>query len=188
MKLFYMVVLSLLVGGCAAIKKGDYVTYTSNEYVFVENNFIDKSIDCVELGEMNQGGLKVRYCVGENYASALVQGFIFEHDYSSFDERFIGSTLTFKAKGVITFQCSSETKDDAPSGKEYINCMIPKSSFDLHAFIVNSESDFLGQFKAALGEQKVYYVELDSKSKSLLKKFFKEREENRREAWKKRNL
>lgn len=189
MRLFYTLTLltGLFIGGCASVQKGDHVTYVSNEYIFIENNFINKSIDCVELGKLEQG-MKLRFCVGENYASVPVQGFIFEHDYSGFDERFIGPSLSFKTNRLISVQCSSETKDDAPSGKEYVNCMVPQNSFDLYAFIINAAGDVPGQLKAALGEKKIYPLVIGEKSRSLLRQFYKERAQKSRDDWKKRAL
>lgn len=189
MRFFYMMAIGFIMGGCAPLQKGDYVTYASDEYIFVENTFVNKSIDCVELGETEEGGLRFKYCIGENYASVPVQGLLFEHDYHSFDERFIGATLGFKAKHRISMPCSSETRDDAAVfGKEYINCMVAQNSFDLYAFIVMSEGDIVGHLRAALGDQHLYSVIIDEQSRALLKKFYKEREENRREKWKKRAL
>lgn len=189
MRLFYTLALltGFFIGGCASVQKGDHVTYVSDEYIFIENNFINKSIDCVELGELEKG-MKFRFCVGENYASVPVQGFVVEHDYSGFDERFIGPSLSFKTKGLISVQCSSETKNDAPSGKEYVNCMVAQNSFDLYAFIVNAAGDVPGQLKAALGEQKIYPLVIDEKSKSLLRQFYKQRAQKSRGGWKKRAL
>jgi len=129
MRYIVLVLMSFFLFGCASkATKGEYVIYASNEYLFIHDKFINQNLECLELGEMKQGGLDVKYCVGENYASALVQGFIFEHKYSSFNERFVGATLSFKTEDVFTIQCSSETINDAPSGKEYIDCMVPKRS------------------------------------------------------------
>jgi len=187
MRLFYALLIGFFIGGCASVQKGDHVTYVSDEYIFVENNFINKSIDCVELGKLEQG-MMLKFCVGENYASVPVQGFIFEHHYSGFDERFIGPSLSFKTKSLISVQCSSETKDDASFGKEYVNCMVPQNSFDLYAFIVNAEGDVPGQLRAALGEQKIYPLVIDEKSRMLLKQFYKDRAKKSRSDWKKRAL
>ncbi len=189
MRWFVVILVSLLVLGCAPIQKGDYVTYTSRDYIFIENNFIDKSIDCIYLGRMKQGDLNVLYCSGVNYASAIVEGFIFEHEYSSYDERFFGSTLYFKANKSITFKCNSETVDDsAKSGREYINCMVPKTAFDLHYFITNSPEDILGVFRAPVGNHKVYQGVIDAKGKALLDHFHKDIRENTKTKWKKKNL
>lgn len=189
MRFFYIVAIGFIIGGCVPLQKGDYVTYVSDKYVFIENTFVNKSIDCVELGETQEGGLSVKYCVGENYASVPMQGLLFEHDYYNIDERFIGATLSFRGKHRISMPCSSETKDDAAvSGKEYINCMVPQSSFDLYAFIVMSEEDIVGQLKAALGDQHLYTAVIDEEGRALLKRFHKDREEKRRKNWKKRAL
>lgn len=187
MRLFYVLLAGFLIGGCASVQKGDYVTYVSDEYIFLENNFINKSIDCVELGELERG-MTLKFCVGENYASVPVQGFIFEHDYSGFDERLIGPSLSFKAKSLISVQCSSETRHEAPSGKEYVNCMVAQNSFDMYAFIVNAAGDVPGQLKAALGEQKIYSLVIDEKRRSLLREFYKDRAQKSRGSWKKRAL
>jgi hypothetical protein len=188
MKYIYMIVISMFLLGCAGVKKGDYVTYTSNDYLFIHDGFINRSIDCLELGKMKQGGLELKYCVGRNYASALVQGFIFEHSYKSFEERFVGSTLSFKAKHPFTIQCSSETVDDAPSGKEYINCMIPQRNFDLYLFIEGSKEDIDGQFRAAVGDKEVFHGVIDSRGKALLKTFYKELRSKNEKNWKSREL
>lgn len=189
MKYFYMFVASLLLSACTpALQKGSYVTYTSDEYVFIDNTFITRSMDCVELGEMKQGGLYVKYCVGLNYASKVVEGFVFEHEYKGFNERFVGSTLSFKTKDIFKIQCSSETKDGADSGKEYINCMIPKADFDLYTFIQNSPEDIDGEFKAAVGDTEVFKGVIGAEGKSTLKKFYEDIISKNRKDWKKRSL
>ena len=189
MRWFIVVLVSLFVLGCAPIQKGDYVTYTSQDYIFIDNSFIDKSIDCIYLGMMKQGDLNVLYCSGINYASSPVEGFIFEHEYNSYNERFFGSTLSFKTKKSITFKCNSETIDDsATSGKEYINCMIPKAVFDLHYYMMSSSEDILGVFRAPVGNHKVYYGVIDAEGKALLDQFHKDIRENTKTKWKKKKL
>ncbi len=189
MKSIYIGIVCLVLMGCSPlVHKGDYVTYTSGDYVFIKNSFIDQSIDCIELGKMKQGGMAAKYCVGVNYASQLVQGFIFEHHYDNVNERFIGATLSFKTKNTFTIQCSSETIDGESSGREYINCMVPRTSFDLYAFIVNSNRDVHGRFKAAVGDIRVYNDAIDAQGKALLHQFYKERVENNKKEWKKRTL
>jgi len=183
-----MFLLSVFFIGCAPIKKGDYVTYTSDEYLFMQDSFINQKMDCLELGKMKQGALKLKYCVGYNYASALVQGFIFEHNYKSFQNRFIGSTLTFKTKEHFTMNCLSETINDAPSGKEYINCMIPQREFPLYSFIQSSKEDINGEFRASVGDKKVFNGVIDAKGKALLKNFYKELKDKKSTQWKKRSL
>ncbi len=179
----------LLFSGCSMmIERGDYVTYTSEDYVFIQNSFIDKSIDCIELGEIQQGGMGVKYCVGENYASQFVQGFIFEHQYKSIDERLIGGTLSFQTKTLITIPCSSETIDGVHAGTEYINCMIPQKNFDLYYFIMNSKKDVNGIFQAAVGDERVYRGVIGKEGKVLLDKFYKDRRENSKIKWKRRSL
>jgi hypothetical protein len=189
MRSYFIVLLSLFVVGCAPIQKGDYVTYTSRDYIFIDNNFIDKSIDCIYLGLMKQGDLNVMYCSGVNYASLPVEGFIFEHEYNSYDERFFGSTLSFKTKKSITFKCNSETIDDsATSGREYINCMVPKAVFDLHYYMMNSVEDIHGIFRAPVGNHKVYHGVIDAEGKALLDQFHKDIRENTKTKWKKKKL
>jgi len=188
MKIVYIFLIGLVFVGCANLKTGDYVTYKSNDYLFVNDTFLSQSLDCLELGEIKQGGLDVKYCVGLNYASAVEQGFIFEHKYANFDERFVGSTLSFKTEDTFTIQCSSETIDEATSGTEYINCMVPKRYFDLYAFIIGSQDDINGQFKAAVGEKKVYDGAITSEGKKLLKSFYKALQTRDDSLWKKRSL
>lgn len=169
-------------------KKGDYVSYKSDKFIFIENSFIDQKIDCLELGETQQGGLGVKYCIGANYASQLVQGFIFEHKYESVNQRLIGATLSFQAKHVISIPCSSETVEGELSGKEYVNCMVPQKIFDMYAFIMNSNQDVQGIFKAAVGDGRVYNGVIDSEGKVLLNKFYQDRMSNRKKEWKKARL
>lgn len=189
MRWFILAFAFLFLLGCAPLQKGDYVTYTSSDYIFIENSFIDKSIDCIYLGEMKQGDLNVMYCSGVNYASSPVEGFMFEHHYNDYTERFFGSTLSFKAKKMITFNCNSETIDDsAISGREYINCMVPKVVFDHHYFIMKSSEDVHGIFRARVGNQKVYHGVIDAKGKALLDQFHKDIKENTKKKWKKREL
>jgi len=188
MKIIVMILISLMILGCVPVKKGDYVTYTSNEYIFLHNRFIDKSIDCVELGKMKEGELLVKYCVGENYASRLVQGFVFAHNYSSHEERFIGASIRFKAEKVIGFDCSSETIEGAASGMEYINCMIPTAAFDLYTFIVNSDEDVQGEFRGTLDQQNNFRGVISSEGKELLREFYKARAEGKQKGWRQRSL
>jgi len=189
MKFIVIGFLSLMLSGClSTVHKGDYVTYTSDEYIFIEDGFINKSIDCIELGEMRQGGMNAKYCVGINYASQLVQGFVFEHHYKNVSERFIGASLIFQEKEVFNIPCTSETIDGLNSGKEYINCMIAQRHFDLHAFIINSSRDIQGTFKAAVGDNKVYHGVIDKEGKALLHKFYKDRTANTKEGWKSKHL
>lgn len=189
MKYIYGFLLSVVFIGCGGVNKGDYVTYTSNDYLFVNDSFINQQMECVELGEMKQGGLDVKYCIGYNYASALVQGFVFEHSYKGYKERFIGSTLSFKTKSKFTVQCLSETIDDATSGKEYINCMIPQREFDLYYFIKNSKEDIHGQFRAPVGDREVFNGVIDAKGKAHLMEFYKELQAKKKsKKWIKRSL
>lgn len=189
MRFIYATIVCLMVLGCSPMtKKGDYVSYTSDKYVFIENSFIDQKIDCIELGEIKQGSLDVKYCVGVNYASQLVQGFMFEHDYDDVSERLIGATLSFQAKEIITIACNSETIDDARSGKEYVNCLIPQKIFDLHSFIINSDKNVQGIFKAAVGNGKVYKGVIGEDGKALLHKFYKDRITNSKKEWKSKSL
>lgn len=173
--------------GCM-VEKGDYVTYTSDEYIFVQNTFVNKQMDCIELGELKQGGMFAKYCVGENYASKLVQGFVFEHHYDNAGQRFIGSTLTFEAKNTIAIPCSSETIDGEGAGKEYINCMVPQVLFDVHAFIKHSQKDIQGTFRAAVGDSRVYEGVIRQEGKALLEQFYKDRAANTKVNWKARSL
>jgi len=188
MKYILAIFISLLFVACAGVKQGDYVTYTSEDYLFMQDAFINQQMDCIELGEMKQGGLDVKYCVGYNYASALVQGFIFKHNYQHYTERFIGSTLSFQSKKHFTMSCLSETIDDADSGKEYINCMIPQRDFDLYVFIQSSPEDINGQFKAAVGAREVFNGVIDAKGKMMLKNFYKELKTKKSSKWIKRSL
>ncbi len=187
-KILITTLVSVLVLGCAPINKGDYVTYTSDDYIFLHNGFITQSIDCIELGKMKEGDLMVKYCVGENYASRLVQGFVFEHEYMNNNERFIGASLQFKAKNLIRFDCSSETIEGATSGKEYINCMIPTAGFDLYSFIINSDEDIEGVFSGTLDGKNVLRGVISTEGKALLKKFYQERAKSSRKEWKQRSL
>jgi len=188
MKYILAISMSLLFIGCASVKQGDFVTYTSEDYLFMKDSFINQQMDCVELGEMKQGGLNAKYCVGFNYASALVQGFVFEHSYSTYKERFIGSTLSFKTKERFTMNCLSETVDGATSGKEYINCMIPQRDFDLYVFIQSSPEDINGQFRAAVGDRKVFTGVIGAEGKALLKSFYSELGTKKSSKWKNRSL
>lgn len=174
MKIIIIFVVAISFLGCSAVKVGDYVKYTSNDYIFIKNNFIEQSIDCLELGEMKDEGMEVKYCVGKNYGSHLVQGFIFEHKYTNFEERFIGARLSFKTKDIYTIQCNAETIADKKSGTEYINCMIPQRSFDIYRFIMNSKNDVDGKFSALVGNKKVYNGVIAKEGKALLKKFYQE--------------
>ena len=188
MRFVYMIFFAVLILGCAPLKKGDYVTYVSNEYLFLNDNFINRSIDCLELGEIRGGGLDVKYCVGENYGGGIVQGFMFENKYSNANERFIGSKISFKSNQVFNIQCNSETKEDSESGIEYINCMIPKRSFDIFAFIMGSNKDVHGKFSAAVGSTKVYDGVINEDGKKLLLQFYKDGAKKDKKEWKKRSL
>ena len=189
MKFIIIGVIALIFFGCSPmVQKGDYVTYTSDKFIFINNSFIDKKIDCIELGELKEGGLEVKYCVGVNYASQLVQGFIFEHEYEDISQRLIGATLSFQAKEIVTIACNSETVDGASSGKEYVNCTIPQKIFDLHAFIINSDKEVQGVFKATVGDGKVYNGIIDQDGKALLHKFYKDRFTNSKKEWKSKRL
>jgi len=174
--------------GCVKVNKGDYVKYTDSNYMFLENSFIDKSIRCLELGEMKQGGIDVKYCIGHNYASKLVQGFIFKHEYKNFNERFIGSTLSFKTRDIVTLKCTSETVADADNGVEYINCMVSKDNFDIYSFIMASKKDIQGQFRAAVGENTLYNGVIDSEGKALIKAFYVVLSSSDSNKWKKSKL
>ena len=184
---FFMMLIGLMTVGCS-VKSGDYVTYESDDYVFMENSFINKQMDCVELGELKQGGIFAKYCVGENYASQLVQGFVFEHQFNGLNRRFIGANLVFEAKKAISIPCSSETIDGQDSGKEYITCMLPRTTFDIFAFIQRAPEEIQGTFKAAVGDNRVYEGVIDQQGKALLKKFYKDRAKQDRSAWKQRSL
>ena len=189
MRFVYAVLVSLAVSGCSLlIGKGDYVTYTSDKYVFIDNSFIDKKIDCIELGEIKQGGLGVKYCAGSNYASQLVEGFVFEHQYESASQRLIGASLSFQAKQMITIPCSSETVEGETSGKEYVSCMFPQKIFDLHSFIVNSDKEIQGIFQAAVGDGRIYNGVIDNDGKALLNKFYQDRMTNNKKKWKSSRL
>ena len=188
MKLFLSVCISLFFFGCAPISKGDYVIYSSDEYLFMQDGFLDKNIKCLELGKLKDGDLNLKYCVGQNYASSLVQGFIFEHDYRNVEERFIGAKLSFEAKHLIRIPCSSEVIEHETSGKEYVNCMVPQRSFDIYNFIVNSRKEVHGEFKAPVGNMKVYRGVIDEKGKKLLIQFYEDMSKQNKVTWKKANL
>lgn len=188
MKLLLIVVISLFFMGCSILKEGDFVTYTSDKYLFVQDTFINKRMDCLELGEMKQGGLDMKFCVGYNYASQPVQGFVFKHKYETFKQRYLGSTLSFKTKSIYTIACSSETIDDSLSGIEYINCMVPKKQFDIYGFIVRSENDIHGNFRSSLGPKKVYTGVIEKKGKDLLINFYKNLQNRDSSKWKNRSL
>ncbi len=187
-KILIMTLVFLMVSGCAPVRKGDYVTYTSDDYIFLHDSFISQSMDCIELGKMKEGDLMVKYCAGENYASRLVQGFVFEHQYQNNEERFIGASLRFKAKNVVRFDCNSETIEDATSGTEYINCMIPTAGFDLYRFIINSDEDIQGIFSGTLDGKNVFKGVISTEGKALLKGFYEERAKSSRKEWKHRSL
>jgi len=188
MKLFLTLIIGLYFMGCSTLQKGDFVTYTSEKYLFVHDTFINESMDCLELGEMKQGGMEVKYCVGYNYASQPVQGFIFERSYDNLKERYIGSTLSFQTKSMYTISCSSETVDGSTSGTEYINCMVPQKQFDVYGFIVNSPNDLHGTFRSTLGTKKVYTGVIERKGKDLLIDFYKNVQSKDNSKWKKRSL
>ncbi|PHR54689.1 MAG: hypothetical protein COA44_12425 [Arcobacter sp.] len=188
MKLLLTIFISLFFIGCSTLKEGDFVTYTSDDYLFVQDNFINKSMDCLELGEMKQGGLEVKFCVGYNYASQPVQGFIFEHKYGTFKERYLGSSLSFKTKSIYTIACSSETIDGSSLGIEYINCMVPQRQFDVYRFIVTSQHDIHGVFRGTLGNKKVYKGVIGTEGKDRLINFYKNLQKKDSSKWKKRSL
>jgi len=188
MRYIGIIFITLFFIGCAGVKKGDYVTYESKDYLFINDTFLNQKMDCLELGKIQAGSFEAKYCEGENYASAPVQGFIFKHEYANFNERFVGATLSFKTKDIFTIQCSSETINEANSGVEYINCMVPKRDFDLYTFIMRSPKDITGQFKAAVGEKEVYQGVIKAKDKELLEIFHKERNRKADKAWRVRQL
>jgi len=188
MKYIYLIIFMSIFVGCSPLQKGDYVTYESSDFLFLNDHFVNRSIDCLELGEIRGGGLDVKYCIGQNYGGDLVQGFIFENHYSNVDERFIGATLNFKIEDVFSLQCNSETMDQAQSGREYINCMIPKRSIDLSALILNSKKDVHGIFKAAVGNEKVYNGVINKEGKKLLFQFYQDVQKKDKKEWKKRSL
>lgn len=188
MKFILTGLLAVFFLGCSPLSKGDYVRYTSEEYLFVQDSFLDQSVKCLELGELKQGGMKAKYCVGQNYASDLVQGFIFEHHYSSAQERFIGARLSFKTKNIYEIPCTSETVADADAGVEYINCMLPQKAFDVYAFIMNSQYNVHGRFSAAVGNRAVYDGVIDEEGKELLMKFYQDMKNKESLNWKKRRL
>ena len=174
--------------GCSPLSKGDYVRYTSEDYLFVQDNFIDQSVSCLELGEMKQGGMKAKYCLGQNYASDLVQGFIFEHHYSNAQERFIGAKLSFRTKDIYDIPCTSETVEDADAGVEYINCMLPQRAFDVYSFIMSSKHNVHGRFSAVVGNHTVYEGVITEDGKKLLEKFYKDMQKKDAIQWKKKRL
>jgi len=187
-KVLLAVFISFMFYGCAGVQKGDYVKYTSDDYLFVDDGFLDQSLNCLELGEMKQGGLHLKYCIGRNYASDLVQGFIFKHTYANERERFIGGRLTFKRKKTYSFDCASETIEGETSGTEYINCMIPRRNFDVYAFIMSSNKDVHGHFRALIGNHQAYDGVIGEEGKKLLRQFYKESENIDSSIWKERSL
>lgn len=188
MKLVLIGLIAVFFLGCSPLSKGDYVRYTSEEYLFVQDNFLDKSVRCLELGELKQGGMKAKYCLGQNYASDLVQGFIFEHHYSTPQERFIGARLSFRTKDRYYIPCASETVADANSGVEYINCMLPKKAFDVYTFIMSSQHKVHGRLSAAVGNHTVYEGVINEEGKELLIKFYQDLKKKEGLSWKKRRL
>lgn len=188
MKWILTVLFAVFFLGCSPLSKGDYVSYTSDEYLFVQDNFLDKSVRCLELGELKQGGMNAKYCLGQNYASDLVQGFIFEHHYSNPQERFIGARLSFETKNRYSIPCTSETIEDADAGIEYINCMYPQRAFDLYAFIMSSKNNVHGKFSAAVGSHTVYEGVIDEEGKELLMKFYQDMKKKDGIAWKERRF
>ncbi len=174
MKIIMMFMITMLIFGCSAVQKGDYVKYTSDEYVFVKNNFIDQNIACLELGKMDADDINVKYCVGKNYASRPVEGFVFEHYYKHNNARFIGASIQFNAKKSIRFECSSETIEGRESGKEYINCMLPKTRFDMYGFINRLPEEIEGELRSSFSRQKVYKGVISTEGRKLLKKFYEE--------------
>jgi len=188
MKLVLIGLMVFLLAGCVTAKKGDFVTYTSDKYLFVNDTFVNKKMDCLELGEMQEGGLNVKFCVGYNYASQPVQGFIFEREYSTLKERYLGSTISFQTRKLYTISCSSETLDDVTSGTEYINCMVPQRQFDLYGFLVTSKNDIHGVFRSTLGTNKVYTGVIDKKGRELLVNFYKNLQKKDSSKWKSRSL
>jgi len=188
MRLLVLIMVSIFFIGCVPVKKGDFVTYKSDKYLFVNDTFISESMDCLELGEVSAGGLDAKYCVGFNYASQPVQGFIFEHKYNSLQKRYLGSTLTFQTKYLYTISCSTETQDESSSGIEYINCMVPKRQFDIYGFIISSENDVYGAFQTTLGSKKVYNGVIDKDGKALLINFYKNLQKKDSSKWKNRSL
>lgn len=188
MKWLFAIFISVFFIGCVSTQKGDFVTYTSDKYLFVNDTFINESMDCLELGEVKQGGLDAKFCAGYNYASQPVQGFIFEHKYKRLEKRYLGSTLSFKTKSLYTISCSTETVDDATSGVEYINCMVPQRQFDVYGFIITSKNDIHGTFRTTLGSKKVYTGVIDKKGKELLINFYKNLQNKDSSKWKKSSL
>ena len=188
MKLLFTALISLLFLGCTPLQKGDYVTYTSDKYLFMQDSFVNQSMDCLELGKMKNSGLGAKFCVGYNYASNPVQGFIFEHEYANLKQRYLGSTLTFKTKNLYTIACSTETVDGSTEGKEYINCMIPQRQFDIYRFIVNSRNDVYGVFRSTLGSKKVHNGVIGEEGKAGLIKFYKNMLKKDKSKWKERSL
>jgi hypothetical protein len=84
--------------------------------------------------------------------------------------------------------CLSETVDDAPSGKEYINCMIPQRTFDLYFFIQTSPDNITGQFRAAVGDREVFIGVIDTQGKEMLKSFYKALKKKKSSKWISRSL
>ncbi len=188
MRITIMLLIGLMIWGCTPIQKGDFVSYSSDEYIFMHNRFMDKRMDCVELGKMREGELMVKYCIGKNYASQEVQGFLFEHQYKSHEERFIGAYVQFKADKPIRFKCSSETIEGAASGTEYVNCMLPTLGFDMYGFIINSNENVEGEFSGTLDQKNVFRGVISAEGKELLKAFHKARVEGKKAEWKKGSL
>jgi len=188
MKIYIAVLVGLAFWGCSPVSKGDYVTYTSNDYLFIQDGFINQSMDCLELGEMKAGGMKAKYCVGENYGSKLVQGFVFEHEYASVDDRYIGAILSFKTRDIFRIQCNAEIIEGKAVGTEYINCMVPQKSFDVYRFIMSFDHDVYGKFSAQVGNKKVYNGVISKEGKALLKQFYKDLAKRDKAKWKQRSL
>ncbi|HIC43479.1 MAG TPA: hypothetical protein EYO73_04045 [Sulfurimonas sp.] len=188
MKLFISLFLGFLFLGCAPLKKGDYVTFTSDKYLFMQDSFIDKKMDCLILGKLGERDLDVKYCVGFNYASQAVQGFVFRHEYETYEKRYLGSTLSFKTKSLYTIACKTETIDESASGVEYINCMVPHKRFDIYSFIVNSKNNIHGVFRSTLGSKKEYKGVIRQDGKKALVDFYKNLRNKNSEKWKKGSL
>ena len=188
MRFLFLSIFVFFFAGCVQVQKGDYITYEDDNYIFLENNFLTKSIDCVELGKMKDTDLLVKYCVSKNYASQTVEGFVFEHSYDSLDERFIGATLSFRKGDIINIPCASEISESSISSKEYINCIVSNKNFYIYGYLVNSKEDVRGQLRAAVGVTKVFNGVIDDKGKAAIKKFrdtlFKDGNKN----WKKSKL
>lgn len=164
------IILALWVSGCS-VKEGEYVSYSSDKYIFIRESFKNHKVECLYMGEIKGKAMEVNYCKGINYANKRVDGFIFHHSFNDPEKRFIGAKLFLKTKKPLIINCSSHVNGHVIQGDEYIVCMVSQKEFMLSDYLITQKEDIVGSLITPIGRREIYSGTINHKAKEMIKAF-----------------